>query len=122
MILFVAFFLIILGLVSIICVTTCVLGCEADTEHTARDLRHLVHLTKIRSQNLCRYFLSNLRYFCSLHSLPGLSREDAARLQQLRREVRLSEAVYQQRHANMYEVYCTVLYCAVLYCTVLYMH
>ena len=63
MILFVAFFLIILGLVSIICVTTCVLGCEADTEHTARDLRHLVHLTKIRSENLCRYFLSNLRYF-----------------------------------------------------------
>ena len=117
MILFVAFFLIILGLVSIICVTTCVLCCEADTEHTARDLRHLVHLTKIRSQNLCRYFLSNLRYFCSLHSLPGLSREDAARLQQLRREVRLSEALYQQRHANMYEVYCAVPYCTVLYCT-----
>ena len=71
MILFVAFFLIILGLVSIICVTTCVLCCEADTEHTARDLRHLVHLTKIRSQNLCRYFCLTSDIFAAFTLCPA---------------------------------------------------
>ena len=52
MILFVVFFLVILSLVSIICITTCILCCEDDMDNSSHNLQYLISLTKLNLNTL----------------------------------------------------------------------
>ena len=90
MILFIAFLLLILSLIGVISITACFLCMEDEMEANSKNLQYLqylIQLTKIQTS-----------------SLPGLTREDRLTVQQLRAEVERTEAVYRERHRNIYDL------------------
>ena len=87
MILFIAFLLLILSLIGVISITACVLCMEDEMDASSKNLHYLILLTRIPTS-----------------SLAGLSREDRRTVQHLREEVERTEAVYRERHRNIYDL------------------
>ena len=87
MILFIAFLLLILSLIGVISITACVLCMEDEMDANSKNLHYLILLTRIPTS-----------------SLAGLSREDRRTVQHLREEVERTEAVYRERHRNIYDL------------------
>ena len=87
MILFIAFLFLILSLIGAISTTACVLYMEDEMEADCQNLQYLILLTRIHTSRL-----------------PGLTREDRLTVQQLRAEVERTEAVYRERHRNIYDL------------------
>ena len=87
MILFIAFLLPILSLIGVIFITACVLCMEDEMDANSKALQYLIHLTRIQAS-----------------SLTDLSREDRLTLIHLREEVARSEALYRERHHNIYDL------------------
>ena len=90
MILFIAFLFLILSLIGVISITACVLCMEDEMEANSKNLQYLQYLIQ-----LTRIHTSNL---------PGLTMEDRLTVQHLREEVERSEAVYRERHLNIYDL------------------
>ena len=87
MILFIAFLLLILSLIGVIFITACVLCMEDEMDGDSKRLQYLILLTRIDTSNL-----------------PGLSRDDRLTVQHLREQVERSEALYRERHQNIYDL------------------
>ena len=86
-ILFIAFLFLILSLIGAISITACVLSMEDEMEADCQSLQYLILLTRINTS-----------------SLPGLTREERLRVEQLREEVERSEALYRERHQHIYDL------------------